>query len=140
MKDSSRDDKTHAHDSTTTIGAVVVLAIIVLCLLTPLLINLAFQHVAPVSFLEARWTPGELLGYTGGVFSCLGTVFLGCLTLHQNKLLRDETNRRLEAEKERNRLVFRPDFNIEFRESMGDKIRFKLKNISVKRKLCSKYH
>ena len=60
MKDNSQDDKRHTHDSTATIGAVVVLAIVVLCLFTPLLVNLAFQHVAPVGFLEARWTPGEL--------------------------------------------------------------------------------
>lgn len=130
MKDSSRDDKTRTNDSTATIGAVVVLAIVILCLLTPLLINLAFHHVAPVSSLEARWTPGELLGYAGGVFSCLGTVFLGCLTLHQNRLLRDETNRRIEAEEERNKLAFRPAFNIGFRDSAGDRIRFELQNVS----------
>lgn len=130
MKDSLRSDKIHAHDSTATIGTVVVFAIVILCLLTPLLINLAFQHIAPVGFLEARWTPGELLGYAGGVFSCLGTVFLGCLTLHQNRLLRNETNRRVEAEEERNRLAFRPAFNIAFRSGAGDKIRFELQNVS----------
>lgn len=131
MKDSSKDKKRRVHDSATTIGALVVLAIVVLCLLTPLLVNLAFQHTAPVGFLEARWTPGELLGYAGGVFSCLGTIFLGCLTLHQNRLLRNETNRRIEIEEERNRLAFRPAFNIAFRDSAGDRIRFELKNVSA---------
>ena len=130
MKNNSRDDNASMHDPTTTISIVVVVVVVVLCLITPVLINIAFQHIAPVGVLEARWTPGELLGYAGGVFSCLGTVFLGCLTLHQNRLLRDETNRRIKAEEERNRLAFRPAFNIVFRDGTGDRIRFELQNVS----------
>ena len=131
MKGNSRDDRKHAHDSTTTISIVTVLVIVVLCLLTPLLVNLAFQHTAPASFLEARWAPGELLGYAGGVFSCLETIFLGCFTLHQNRQLRDETNRRIEIEEQRNRLAFRPTFNITSCANMGDRITLEIKNVSA---------
>ena len=111
-------------------GIAAVVILVAICLATPVFINIAFQHVAPVGTLEARWTPGELLGYAGGAFSCLGTVFLGCLTLHQNRLLRDETNRRIEVEEERSRLAFRPAFNIKFRERTGDRIGFTLQTVS----------
>ena len=111
-------------------GIAAVVILVAICLATPVFINIAFQHVAPVGTLEARWTPGALLGYAGGAFSCLGTVFLGCLTLHQNRLLRDETNRRIEVEEERSRLAFRPAFNIKFRERTGDRIGFTLQNVS----------
>ena len=96
MKNKSQVDTTSTHDSTARMGIAAVVILVAICLATPVFINIAFQHVAPVGTLEARWTPGELLGYAGGAFSCLGTVFLGCLTLHQNRLLRDETNRRIE--------------------------------------------
>lgn len=130
MKNTSQDDDMSKHDSAATMGIAAAVIIVLLCLVTPVIINIAFQHVAPVGALEARWTPGELLGYAGGVFSCLGTVFLGCLTLHQNRLLRDETNRRIEAEEERNRLAFRPAFSIAFRECIGDRIVLALQNVS----------
>lgn len=131
MKNKSQVDTTSMHhDSTARMGIAAVVILIVLCLATPVLINIAFQHVAPVGVLEARWTPGELLGYAGGVFSCLGTVFLGCLTLHQNRLLRDETNRRIATEEERSRLAFRPAFSIAFRKRTGERIEFTLQNVS----------
>ena len=130
MKNKSQVDTTSTHDSTARMGIAAVVILVAICLATPVFINIAFQHVAPVGTLEARWTPGELLGYAGGAFSCLGTVFLGCLTLHQNRLLRDETNRRIEVEEERSRLAFRPAFNIKFRERTGDRIGFTLQNVS----------
>ena len=130
MKNKSQVDTTSTHDSTARMGIAAVVILVAICLATPVFINIAFQHVAPVGTLEARWTPGELLGYAGGAFSCLGTVFLGCLTLHKNRLLRDETNRRIEVEEERSRLAFRPAFNIKFRERTGDRIGVTLRNVS----------
>lgn len=111
-------------------GAIVVTAIILIVIVAPLVINVAFQANAPCALLAAQWSAGDLLVYCGGIFSGLGTLLLGALTLYQNKLLRDETEMRIQAEKAQEYATFMPTIDLRDRNVFGDVVGLEVSNYS----------
>lgn len=76
--------------------------IILFCILVggPLVIHCLFKIQLPekYSFFIAEWSAGELLQYYGGGLAFLGTVVLGALSLHQNEIIRQESDKRIELQ------------------------------------------
>ena len=49
----------------------------------------------------AEWSAGELLQYYGGVLAFAGTVILGALSLHQNEIIKQESDKRIAMQEKR---------------------------------------
>lgn len=58
-----------------------------------IIINLLFKIDALNKFFIAEWSAGELLGYIGAFYALVGTIILGGLSLYQNKLFKDESDK-----------------------------------------------
>ena len=115
----------------TVCSVVLMVVFLVACVASPFVVNLLFQHEAPSYELGARWSPGELLTYIGSSLACAGTLVLGGLSLHQNRLFREESDRRLDAERKRLEESCRPAFFIEQNGSNSLGINIALKNASL---------
>lgn len=80
----------------------------------PLLINCAYKTAACCSWFVTEWDANDALSLYGSMLVFVGTVFLGAVTLFQNKKLHDEVKAQNErAEKERKALLHRPHYVIE---------------------------
>ncbi|WP_349672964.1 hypothetical protein [Lacrimispora sp.] len=107
--------------------ALVLLAIF-LIIGVPLIINGVFKIPAKYEILRAgsEWNEGVILGYYGSAISFIGTILLGGLSLYQNKLYRNESNKlnqRLEMEQKDSK---RPILAFESHDGLN----FKIKNIT----------
>lgn len=67
---------------------------IVIILGVPLVIHILFKINSGIPFFEAEWTAGEALGYYGSILSFVGTVVLGALALYQNRIIKEESDKR----------------------------------------------
>lgn len=100
----------------------------------PVIIHCLFK-VHPTerfSFFVAEWSAGELLQYYGGVLAFSGTVFLGALSLHQNDIIRQETDKRVALQKKREHDSNMPKFRVKFLHYSGrfSNLKVKIENIS----------
>ena len=53
----------------------------------PLLVNVLFMYEAPCAVFEARFDPGELLGYIGSAAGGAGSIFLALYSVYQTERL-----------------------------------------------------
>lgn len=111
-------------------GVMIIIAIALIAIIAPFAINIGFQTEASCALFSAQWSAGDLLVYCGSVFSGLGTLLLGALTLYQNKLLRDETDKRIQAEKAREYATFMPTIGLQDRNVFGDAVILEVSNFS----------
>ena len=113
--------------------ALIILTTIIILLGIPFLIHVLFKiKLSEECFITAEWSAGELLGYYGAILTFLGTLVLGFLALHQNQLIKEESDKytQLMLAKELERNV--PRFSVTVVSMLGwaDKLEFYLENIS----------
>lgn len=98
----------------------------------PLIIHILFKMNSGIPFLEAEWTAGDALGYYGSILSFIGTVVLGALALYQNRLIKDESDKRATLLEHKEHERYMPKFETNSRGCMGScaKLHFSIKNIS----------
>lgn len=78
----------------------IICALVFVVIGLPVVIHCLFKiHPAEqYRFFVAEWTAGELLQYYGGLFSLIGTLVLGGLTLHQNYIIKQEADKRADSQ------------------------------------------
>lgn len=84
------------------------------------------------SFFIAEWSAGELLQYYGGVLAFAGTVILGALSLHQNEIIKQESDKRIAMQEKREHDSNMPRFRVKFLYCSGghSNMKVKIENIS----------
>ena len=98
----------------------------------PLIIHILFKLHPNVDFFVAEWTAGELLSYYGSILAFLGTVILGALSLYQNQIIKQESDKRTELLEQRERESNMPRFRLRHAGSQGNtlKMLLEIENIS----------
>jgi len=98
----------------------------------PLIIHILFKLHPSNDFFVAEWSAGELLSYYGSILAFLGTVILGALSLYQNQIIKQESDKRAELLEQRKRESNMPRFRFNHMDSQGNNSRMKLniENIS----------
>lgn len=98
----------------------------------PFIIHVLFKLHSNIDFFVAEWTAGELLSYYGSILAFLGTVILGALSLYQNQIIKQESDKRTELLEQRERESNMPKFRFNFRCSQRDnsRLNFNIENIS----------
>lgn len=98
----------------------------------PLIIHILFKLHPNIDFFVAEWTAGEILGYYGSILAFLGTVILGALSLYQNQIIKQESDKRAELLEQRERESNMPRFRFNFMINQRDnsKLKFNIENIS----------
>ena len=83
-------------------------------------------------FFVAEWSAGELLQYYGGVLAFSGTVILGALSLHQNEIIKQESDKRIAIQEKREHDSNMPRFRVKFLYCSGrhSNMKVKIENIS----------
>lgn len=109
----------------------VVLSIIII-LGIPFLIHCIFKIDSGMNFFKAEWSAGDALEYYGNVLSFIGTVVLGVLALYQNKIIKDETDKRTELLENKEREANMPRFFAKSRGCNGAcaRLKFDINNYS----------
>lgn len=99
----------------------------------PLIIHILFKLHPDIDFFVAEWTAGELLSYYGSILAFLGTVILGALSLYQNQIIKQESDKRNELLEQRERESNMPRFRINHVLSHGNcsGMKFNIENIST---------
>ncbi len=98
----------------------------------PFIIHILFKLYPNNDFFVAEWSAGELLSYYGSILAFLGTVILGALSLYQNHLIKQESDKRSELLEQREHESNMPRFRINylFSERDNSKLKFNIENIS----------
>ncbi len=98
----------------------------------PFIIHILFKLHPNNDFFVAEWSAGELLSYYGSILAFLGTVILGALSLYQNHLIKQESDKRAELLEQREHESNMPRFRINylFSERDNSKLKFNIENIS----------
>lgn len=111
---------------------IVIISSIILIFGIPLIIHVLFKIHAGIPFLEAEWSAGEILGYYGSILSFIGTVVLGVLALYQNRLIKEESDKRALILEQREHERNMPKFTVESKGSNGNcaHLHFVMSNIS----------
>lgn len=71
-------------------------------------VHLLFKWKSGISFIEAEWGAGDLLGYIGTILSFIGTVILGFLALEVSNKANNLSQKVIKIEEERYKLDNRP--------------------------------
>ncbi len=69
---------------------IIICPIFIICL--PLIIDKLFYLTPPFDFLYVHYDSSDILVYYSSIFSFLGTIILGILTLRQNKIAQDKSD------------------------------------------------
>ena len=85
----------------------------------PLIIHILFKLHSNIDFFVAEWSAGELLSYYGSILAFLGTVILGALSLYQNQIIKQESDKRAELLEQREHESNMPRFTIVANASHG---------------------
>lgn len=98
----------------------------------PLAIHILFKINSGIPFFEAEWTAGDALGYYGSILSFIGTVVLGILALYQNRLIKEESDKREKLFEQREYERNIPKFTVMSQGSTGNcsNLDFVISNIS----------
>lgn len=111
----------------------VLVGIIILVIIfgIPLLIHCLFK-IYVNDFWMAKWGAGDVLQFYGSILAFIGTVTLGILSLHQNQVIKEETDKRVEMQETREREMNKPIFRVKFLHSSGcnGKIELQIENIT----------
>lgn len=86
----------------------------------PLAIHILFKINSGIPFFEAEWTAGDALGYYGSILSFIGTVILGVLALYQNRIIKEESDKREELMERQERERNMPKFSVRGQSSRGN--------------------
>lgn len=99
----------------------------------PFIIHVLFKLHSNIDFFVAEWTAGELLSYYGSILAFLGTVILGALSLYQNQIIKQESDKRTTLLEQRERESNMPRFRINHVLSHGNSsgMKFNIENIST---------
>lgn len=98
----------------------------------PFIIHILFKLHPNNNFFVAEWSAGELLSYYGSILAFLGTVILGALSLYQNHLIKQESDKRTELLEQREHESNMPRFRLRHVGSQGNiqKMQLEIENIS----------
>lgn len=98
----------------------------------PLIIHILFKLHPNIDFFVAEWTAGELLSYYGSILAFFGTVILGALSLYQNQIIKQESDKRAELLEQREHESNMPRFRLRHVGSQGNilKMQLDIENIS----------
>ncbi len=98
----------------------------------PFIIHVLFKLHSNIDFFVAEWTAGELLSYYGSILAFLGTVILGALSLYQNQIIKQESDKRTELLEQREHESNMPRFRLRYAGSQGNtsKMQLEIENIS----------
>ena len=98
----------------------------------PLIIHILFKLHPNVDFFVAEWTAGELLSYYGSILAFLGTVILGALSLYQNQIIKQESDKRTALLEQREHESNMPRLKLRYNGSQGNlqKMQLEIENIS----------
>ena len=81
----------------------VIICFVIIVIGVPFAIHCLFKihPTEDYDFFVAEWSAGELLQYYGGVLAFSGTVILGALSLHQNEIIKQESDKRIAIQEKR---------------------------------------
>lgn len=98
----------------------------------PFIIHILFKLHPNNDFFVAEWSAGELLSYYGSILAFWGTVILGALSLYQNHLIKQESDKRTELLEQREHESNMPRFRLRHVGSQGNiqKMQLEIENIS----------
>lgn len=98
----------------------------------PFIIHVLFKLHSNIDFFVAEWTAGELLSYYGSILAFLGTVILGALSLYQNQIIKQESDKRTALLEQREHESNMPRFSVVSCNSNGNatNLGFDITNIS----------
>ena len=100
----------------------------------PVIIHIVFKIDSGISFLEAEWEAGDVLAYYGSILSFIGTVVLGALALYQNKLIKEESEKRADIKDKMEYEINIPRFRIDEKgycsRGNAENLRFVINNFS----------
>lgn len=98
------------------------------------IIHIVFKIDSGISFLEAEWEAGDVLAYYGSILSFIGTVVLGALALYQNKLIKEESEKRADIKDKMEYEINIPRFRIDEKgycsRGNAENLRFVINNFS----------
>lgn len=88
----------------------------------PIIIHFLFKWhpTGKLSFLIAEWSAGEFLQYHGCVLAFSGTVILGALSLYQNDIIKQESDKRIAMQEKREHDSNMPRFRVKFLHCSGN--------------------
>lgn len=78
----------------------------------PLIILVLFKLHSNIDFFVAEWTADELLSYYGSILAFLGTVILVSLSLYQNQIIKQESDKRTALLEQRKQESNMPRFSV----------------------------
>ena len=112
----------------------VIICFVIIVIGVPFAIHSLFKihPTEDYDFFVAEWTAGELLQYYGGVLAFSGTVILGALSLHQNEIIKQESDKRIAIQEKREHDSNMPRFRVKFLYCNGrySNMKVKIENIS----------
>ena len=94
----------------------VIICFVIIVIGVPFAIHCLFKihPTEDYDFFVAEWSAGELLQYYGGVLAFSGTVILGALSLHQNEIIKQESDKRIAIQEKREHDSNMPRFRVKF--------------------------
>ncbi len=110
------------------VGVIMVVIIFVI----PFLIHCAFK-VYSCDFLSTdKWDAGDILQFYGSMLAFIGTVSLGVLSLHQNQIIKEESDKRIRLQELRKREMIKPMFRVRLKNKCdcNSKIEVQIENIT----------
>lgn len=85
------------------VGIVIAIIIALIVLFLPFIIHAVYKVKPITPFFDVSYSVSDILSYYGIVFTSLGTIFLGAITLHQNKKYQEIERRNQEMTLELNK-------------------------------------
>ena len=112
----------------------VIICFVIIVIGVPFAIHCLFKihPTEDYDFFVDVWSAGELLQYYGGVLAFSGTVILGALSLHQNEIIKQESDKRIAIQEKREHDSNIPRFRVKFLCCNGrySNMKVKIENIS----------
>jgi len=112
--------------------ALICVAILLLLIGVPFIINILFKVPAISEAFVAEWDAGDALGYYGAILSFIGTVVLGALALYQNHIIKAEADKKAALAEEQEHAENMPRFFLQLYGASGfcGKLKIAIMNVS----------
>ena len=112
--------------------ALICVAILLLLIGVPFVINILFKVPAISEAFVAEWDASDALGYYGAILSFIGTVVLGALALYQNHIIKTESDKKAALAEEQEHAENMPRFFMRFQGASGfcGSLKFAVMNVS----------
>lgn len=110
------------------VGIIMVVIIFVI----PFLIHCAFKIYINDFWSTDEWNAGDILQFYGSMLVFIGTVSLGVLSLHQNQIIKEESDKRIKLQEERKREMEKPIFRVKLHNTsdFNSKMEVQIENIT----------